>query len=99
MDDQGPGRSFAGGFLEFVSPAAVVGHSLAVEQFGVVGMEAWVVDQDHYGLPLDVHAGIIVPAALRRIDTVANEDEGAVFQVDLGLPRPGGDNHVRAKFQ
>ncbi len=86
VDDQHPKRAMAGRLLELVGPAAVVGHgSTAEAAAGVVShhrLEVGVVDQDDHDLALEVIALEVVPAALRRLDPIAGENQ-----------RRGGDTH------
>ncbi len=95
-DDRGRG-ALARGFLELVGPAAIIGHrpaaEIAVERHG---LPVGIVDQDDDRLPLHVEAGIVVPAALRRVDAVADEHDVAVLDLDLGHDLIGRDDHVGA---
>src|ERR1035438_2891090 len=76
VDDEGADSSAAGGFLVFVSPAAVVGESLAGEEVGVVG--GWVADDDEDDFAADIDVGVVIPLVLGRGDAVADEDDGGV---------------------
>ena len=84
MDDDRAGGALPGGLLIFVSPAAVIGHGLAAERtLKALGAEIGIVDQDDCRLAGHVHAFIIVPAALGRIDSVTDENELAVLEAGL----------------
>ena len=72
VDDEARLGAAAGGLLELVRPAAVVGQRLAAEQFRVVRRR--LVGEQHDDLALHVHALVIVPLELRRGDAVAEED-------------------------
>ncbi len=76
VDDEGADGSHAGGLLELVGPAAVVGEGFAAEEFGVVG--GWVADDAENDFALDVDAGVVVPVELGGGDAVADEDDGGV---------------------
>ena len=97
MDDDGARRTLFGGFLIFIGPAAVIGHGLAVEgAFERLGPVIGVVDQDDRGLARHVHAFIVVPALLGRIDAVADEDQLAVLESGFGILAIGHADPVGA---
>jgi hypothetical protein len=80
MDDQRTRSSTPRSFLEFVGPAAVVGHRLAAKQRSVVGGKTWIVDQDDGGFSLHVEAGVVIPAILGRGDPMPHEHQGRIRQ-------------------
>ena len=71
MDDQRSERPHRGGLLELVGPAAVVGHGVAAE----VVFSGRVVHQHHQDLAREVGISEVVPAVLRRLDAVADEQQ------------------------
>ena len=74
MDDERGGRALTRRFLELVGPAAIIGHRPATEwAVQALRAEIRVVDKDDHRLALHIHAGIVVPAALRRVDAIADE--------------------------
>ena len=91
MDDKRGGGALAGGFLELVGPAAVVGHGLAVKELRVVGDEAGVVHEHDDGFALHVETGVVVPVGFRRNDAIADEDEIRVSEGDRGVGLVLGD--------
>jgi hypothetical protein len=96
VHDQRGGRALLGGFLIFVGPAAVIGHRAPAERaFEPLRLPIGIVDQDDDRLPLDVDARIIVPAALGRVDAVADEHDIAVLDVDARRHAIGADHHLR----
>src|SRR3546814_9619348 len=69
VDDDRRGGALPRGFLVFVGPAPVIGHRAAVERaVAPGGFPVGIVDEDDDGLPRHVDAGLIVPAALGRVD-------------------------------
>ena len=87
-------------FLIFVGPAAIIGHRPAVERaFEALRLVVGIVDQDDHRLSLDVNAGIVVPAALGRVDAVADEDDVAVGKRDIRLHLIAVGDHVGAPFE
>ena len=94
VDDERADGAHAGGLLELVGPAAVVGEGLAAEELGVVGGR--VADDAEDDLALDVDAGVVVPVELGRGDAVADEDDGRV-DVDGGGVALVGDGVVGAE--
>jgi hypothetical protein len=96
VHDQRGGGALLGGFLIFVGPAAVIGHRAPAERaFEPLRLPIGIVDQDDDRLPLDVDARIIVPAALGRVDAVADEHDIAVLDVDARRHAIGADHHLR----
>src|ERR1039458_8981885 len=73
VDDQRAERPLAGRFLELVGPAPVIGQGLRVEEFWILRRRF--VDEYQNDLALDVDAFVVVPAVLRRLDAVADEEE------------------------
>ena len=96
VDDERADRSFAGGLLELVGPAAVVGEGFAAEEGGVVGGR--VVDEAEDDFAFDVDVGEVVPVELGCGDAVADPDDG-------GVERDGGgellveDDEVIGEFE
>ena len=74
MDHQHALGALAGAFLIFVGPAAVIGHRLAAE-IAFAPFEIGVVDQHDQDLALGVETLEVVPAALGRLDAVADEHQ------------------------
>ena len=83
--------SHAGGLLELVGPAAVVGEGFAAEEAGVVG--GWVADDEEDDFAFDVDSGVVVPMELGGGDAVADEDDGGV-DVDVEGELAVGDGVV-----
>src|SRR3546814_2159938 len=84
VDDDRRGGALPRGFLVFVGPAPVIGHRAAVERaVAPGGFPVGIVDEDDDGLPRHVDAGIIVPAALGRVDAVADEDRSEEHTSEL----------------
>ena len=96
VDDEGADGSFAGGLLELVGPAAVVGEGFAGEEFGVVG--GWVADDAEDDFAFDVDVGVVVPVVLGCGGAVADEDDGGV-EGGGGGEGLVGDYEVVAEFQ
>ena len=97
VHDQGRGGALPGRFLELVGPAPIIGHRPAVERpLIALALPVGVVDQDDDRLPVHVDAGIIVPAHLRRVDPVADENEVAVVDCDMRLRAVGRADIVGA---
>ena len=98
MDDDRGGCALARGFLIFVGPAAIIGHRAAVEGAGQAGrLVIGIIHQDDDGLPLHIHAGIVVPALFRGVDAIAHEDDRAVLDRNMRLGRAiGADHHFGA---
>jgi hypothetical protein len=78
MDQQDAGRALAQRFLELVGPAAVPGEGLAAEALRFGGGGLRVVDHRHQQLAFHIHALEVVPAFVRCVDAVADEDDGRV---------------------
>uniref|UniRef100_A0A0N4Z5P0 Phenol hydroxylase n=1 Tax=Parastrongyloides trichosuri TaxID=131310 RepID=A0A0N4Z5P0_PARTI len=93
VDDQDARRPMRRRDLELIGPAAIEGHGLTVElardRMAFGRAEVGVVDQHQRDLALQVDALEVVPAALGRIDAIADEDQGGVAQGDA-LHRPVG---------
>ena len=83
MHDQCTRGTLPGRFGVLVIPAPVVGHGIAVEQCGILRGKAGVVNQHHHGFTGHVHARIVVPAALGRVDSIAHKHQ-------LGIGDTGG---------
>ncbi len=81
VDDQGADRALARRLFELVGPASVIGHDARVEEFRILRRR--LVDDHQQHLAFDVHALEIVPAVFRRLDAIADEDDGRV-DVDPG---------------
>ena len=97
MDDEGGGRALPRRLFIFVGPAAVIGHRPAAERaFEPFRLPVGVVDQDDHRLAADVEPGIIVPAALGRVDAVADEDDLAILDADARLGAIGGADEIGA---
>ena len=96
VDDERADGSFAGGLLEFVGPAAVVGEGFAAEEVGIVGGR--VADDAEDDFAFDVDAGVVVPVELGSGDAVADEDDGGV-DVDGGGEGVVGDGVVVAVLE
>ena len=73
-------------FLIFVCPATVIGHRLSSELskdgFARQCFEIGIIDQFDEDLSMHVLALEVVPAALGRIHSVANEHEGRIFDIN-----------------
>ena len=80
MNDEAARGAHLGSLLEFVSPAAIVGHRNAakrvgIELAGILGIgHRRVVHQDHEDLPANVHAFEIVPLKLGSLHAVAHKN-------------------------
>jgi hypothetical protein len=92
VDDDGADRAPPCRFLELVGPAAIIGHRLAAElardRLSRFGFEIGIVNQEQRDLAPQVDALEIVPAAFRRVDSEADEDDRCV-----GDPRPVRVSH------
>jgi hypothetical protein len=95
VDQQDAGRALADRFLELIGPAAVVGQRLAAETVRFRGSGLRVVHHRDQQLALHVDALEIVPAFLRRVDAVADEDQRR-RQRRLGLRAGVADHDVAA---
>ncbi len=73
MDHEDAGRTLSLGLLDLVGPAAVVSQNLPFEEGRITQPRR--VHQDHHDLSLDVQPLVVVPAVLRRDDSVAGEDQ------------------------
>ena len=76
MHDEHTGCAPARGLLVFISPAAVVGHGLAVKELRVTGGITRIIHQYHHRLALRVETGVVVPLVFGRDDAVAGEHQG-----------------------
>ena len=76
VDDDGAGRALPRGALVLVGPAAVVEPALAGEE-GVVPVR--IVVEHEQDLALEIDPLEVVPAVLRRLDAVADEDHLGVL--------------------
>ena len=103
VDHQHRRRPLARRLLEFVGPAAVEGHGIAVEpprhRMPLGGTEVGVVDDDQQDLALQVHALEVVPLPLGRVDAIAGEDDRRVGQGDVVYRPVAGEQHLRAPLQ
>ena len=103
MHHQDAGRPATAGFQEFVGPAAVEGHGLAVEhpRDGIARrrLEIRVVDQDDDHLAAHVHVLEVVPLTLGRGRPIADEDDGGVRHGDMADRPVAGDQDVRPAHQ
>ena len=94
MDDQRADRAAPRHFLEFIGPAAIIGHrapaELAKRGIALHRFEIGIVDQDDGDLAAQIDALEIVPAAFRGGDAVADEDERRVrdHRLVVRLERP-----------
>ena len=93
VDDQGSRCALAGGFLELVGPAAVIGHGLAIEEFRVAGGKAGIIDEDHYGFAGVVLTCIVIPTVFWRNGAIANEHDIARLEGNMvGILALGPDH-------
>ena len=84
MHDDRRRRALPRRFLIFIGPAAIIGHGAPAERaFQVLCFIVRIIDEDDDCLPLHVHALVIVPALLRRVDSIADEDNIAVLDLRL----------------
>ena len=92
MDDEYRGGSLPGALLVLVGPTPVVGHGVALEELRVLSREARVVDQDHHGLPRDVHRSVVVPTEFGCHRAIADENQLGRIEADV-LDDPGGSGY------
>ncbi|MNI06853.1 hypothetical protein D3C73_598470 [compost metagenome] len=98
VDDQHARRALAGRLFILVGPATVVGHGLAAEGVQRRVLEVGVVDQDDDHLA--PHIGLeVVPLPLRRVDAIADEDQGRVLQIHRRAGQAGGHGDLLALRQ
>ena len=97
MHDDRRRRAVPRCFLELIGPAPVIGHR-ATTEWPVQGHRAPVriVDQNDHRLALHIDTGIIVPAAFRRVDAVADEYDVAVLDRNAGCDAIGRDDQILA---
>lgn len=81
MNQQHAGGALALGFLEFVSPAAIVRQALAVETVRLLGGRLRIVDHHDQDLAFEVGALVVVPLLVLRGDAVADEHQVRVEAV------------------
>ena len=100
VNDEGGRGSPRGGDLELVGPAAIVGHGPPLEELLVefgrvlcVG-DLRIVDQHDDGLAANVDPLEIVPAIFGSDDSVANEDNVSVLDLDRRLEAGGAGEVV-----
>ncbi len=79
MNDDGTGGAPPRSFAVLVIPAPVVSHGVAVEKLRILRGVAWVIDQHDHGLAGHVDAFVVVPAPLRCVDAVTDEDQFGVL--------------------
>ena len=100
VDNQCGSGSLAGGFFVLVGPAAVIGHRLAAKgPFQRFRAEIGIVDKNEGGFARHVHALVIVPVPLRRVDAVTDEHNLAVLQHRLASFTVADSNPVRGEVQ
>ena len=91
VDDQRSDCAPACSFLELVGPARVVGGCVPAEpaahRIAGPSLEIGIVDQEDRDLALEVVALVVVPAALRRRDAIADEHEWRALDHDA-IHRP-----------
>ncbi|MNQ97596.1 hypothetical protein D3C85_1132520 [compost metagenome] len=63
------------------------------------GAEIGIVDQNQHDLAAQIDALVVVPAALGRIDAVADEDQRGVGQGHVVHGPVGRDDDVRSALQ
>ncbi len=89
MNDKHTDRSPARRLFIFVGPAAVVSERLAFEEIRIVRRRLVDDDESDLALQVDILAirtGVVVPMVLRRVNAVADVDDG---RVELGGLLPG----------
>ena len=95
VDDERPFQPLAGGLLELIAPAAVVGHDVAAEIVRVAPVEARVVDEDHRHLVAGVlDARVVVLPVFRGDDAIAGEHQLGVVDLDRRLDAGGEGGEV-----
>ena len=82
VDQDHSHRALARGLFILVSPAAVVGEGLALEEFRIVRRRF--IHQHQQNFAVHVQAFVVVPVVFRRFDAVADEDDVGVH-IRLGL--------------
>ena len=76
MNNQYAHGTSARRFLVLVRPAPIVGQGLPFKEFFVLGRR--LIDDHQQHFPLHVHALEVVPLILRRLNAIANKDNGRV---------------------
>ena len=99
MHDQHTQRAAACGFLILVGPAAVIGDRRPVETSRLRGLEIGIVDQHDRDLALQVDLFVIVPAALRRSDAIADEHQRRLVHFHLRHRLQALQDHVSSVHQ
>ena len=92
VDQNDADGAFARRLLIFISPAAVVGERLALEEFGVVGGR--LVDEHEQNFSADVGVLEIVPLVFGSLNAIADEDDVGINVVGLVLGFIHGDDVV-----
>ena len=100
MDNQRARRTLARRLFILVGPAAIIGHPPPLEEAFLCGVGIiWVVDQDDRDLAVHVLARIIVPAQLRRVDTIADEYQRRIFELGMRRHTEAGDGEIIAMLE
>ena len=98
VDDQGGDRAPSYGFLELVGPTRIIGRGppseLAGHRIRRRRLEVGIIDQENGDLAAQVDALVVIPAALRCRDAVADEDHGRVLHGDPVYRQEGNDRDV-----
>ncbi len=100
MDDQDARRASSRRLLEFIDPAAVVGHAATVELVGgrtvCRHFEIGIVDQHQDDLAAHVDALEVVPVPLGGRHAIADEHHGGLGDGDARLGPVAADDDVRS---
>src|SRR5581483_6228231 len=70
-------RTFPGRFFVFVSPAAIVSQSRAVEELRIIGGRR-LVDEHEQNLAFDIDALVVVPVVFGSVDSIADKNNRRV---------------------
>ena len=83
VDDEHADRTATRSLLVLVGPAAVVGHRLALEKLLI--LRGRLIHDHQRNLALQIHARVVVPVVLGRVDAVAHKHNRRI-EISSGLP-------------
>ena len=105
MNDHGRSRAFLRGDFVLVSPAAVISHRFSFEHLLIEPgrifriWNKWIVNQYQDRFAPDIDVFVIVPAIFRRDDSVTDEHDVGIVDLDLRLQSRRRRDEVIRIFQ